>query len=98
MTLQERMEAALKRQEYLIGILEKQGADPKDKNAAASTYTQLLREARALAKDGRRWADKLSAEEQRDVIASWFEALPEQQQLLVLQSLTRLHNGERMVG
>lgn len=67
----------------------------RDFNDAVKVMAQLIGQARALAKDAIRWAGSLSAEQRRDVIVGWFTSLPEQQQRLLLQELTRVFNDER---
>lgn len=67
----------------------------RDYNDAVKVMAQLLGQARALAKDSIRWAGSLSVEQRREVIVDWFASLPEQQQHLLLQELTRAFNERR---
>lgn len=70
-------------------------ATPEQVDSAQRALAGLVKEARSLTKDATQFASALSVEEKREAIASWFDSLPSQQQLLLLQDLTRRHNGER---
>lgn len=61
-------------------------------DSAQRALAALLKEARALAKVGTDWAARTTPEEQREAVLGWFEAIPPQQQRLLIQSLTRAHN------
>lgn len=85
---------AIRRQRKRVRELEQAGSS-RDFNEAQKILAQLINQARALTKDGLRWAKSLTPEQTREVIAGWFEALPLQQQKQMLQELMQIHNGER---
>lgn len=85
---------AIHRQEKLIKRLEDEDKSARDITEAQKVLGALVNQGRALVKDGRRWAEKLTPEEQREAVVSWFEALPQQQQRLFLQAMARTHNEQ----
>lgn len=93
MNLAEVTNAAILRQQEKILSLE--GKAARDFNDAQKVLAQLINQARAIVKDGKRAMDRLTPEEQREVILDWFRALPAQQQKLFSQEIMRAVNGER---
>lgn len=87
---------AIRRQQRRIKEME---ADPdhneRELTDAYKVLAMYIGQMRALTKDAIRWAQALNPEQVGEVIDGWFESLPAQQQKLRLQSLTRIHNGER---
>lgn len=59
----------------------------RDWNDAVKVMAQLIGQARALVKDGIRWAKSLSPEEMRAVLVDYIASLPPQQQRLLLDEL-----------
>lgn len=84
--------AAIERQEAHIADLQATKATSRNFSDAQKVLAQLINQGRALAKDGKRWADKLTPEQQREEIVGWFEALPPQQQKLFAQAIMRVMN------
>lgn len=70
-------------------------ATPEQIDSAQRALAGLVKEARSIVKDGARWGKTRTVEEKRAIIADWFTDLPPEQQRLLLQELTRIHNDER---
>lgn len=70
-------------------------ASPEQVDSASRALAALVKEARSIAKDAIRATSKLTPEEMRAEVVDWFRASPPEQQRLLLQELTRVHNDER---
>src|SRR5215831_3505622 len=61
----------------------------RDFNDALKVMSVLIQQARAYAKDAVKFSKSLSPEKRGEVIVSWFETLPLQQQRLLLDDLQK---------
>lgn len=73
-------------------------ATPEQIDSANRALSAAVKEKRSLVKDNVRRTSKLTPEQMREEIVDWFRACPSEQQRLLLQELTREHNGERKTG
>lgn len=55
----------------------------------------LLKESRQIGKDDNEWADGLTFAEKRQVIVEFFRLMPREEQVTLLQELTRVVNERR---